>query len=101
MTDLRVRVRPVTKVDFKNRAQATVQQECLSVPHMGEALDAATDVYRMRTCDNWTRVLHYGHKLNESCTGERCVFVDYVPKDTEKDADELAVEGMVAKVRAS
>lgn len=93
---MRLRVRPLMQVPAEDR-QPVTKQRCLSTPHMGEAIDAASDMYRMRS--DWARELHYLHPLGEICS-ERCLYLDYVPFDQDKDQDELDVAGLVAKAKA-
>ncbi len=103
----RLRVRPLAKVSLAEN-RAVTSQLCLSTPHVGEAIDLASDSYRLREAQQgrgWERELHFGHLLGRKCEDApaelagRCLYLDYVDAETEKDQDELDVAGLVAKAR--
>jgi hypothetical protein len=78
---------------------------CLSTPHVGEAIDRASDRYRMRTAveiGQGAQILHYGHQLGLPCPAEaeRCLIVDYVEEGAAKSEHELEVSGMVSAAKA-
>lgn len=98
-TRMRVRVRPIEKVHKADR-KAVAKLNCLSAPHVGEAIDRAADSYRLREASQgraWERELHFQHAPGLPECGERCLYLDYVPETQPKDDDEIEVAGLVAK----
>lgn len=102
MSTMRLRVRPIRAASDLERERVWSSRLCLSVPHIGEAIDYASGYSKLRGAEEGTerpRILHYGHELGSACGGERCLFLDYVPADQAKDQDELDVASLVAKAR--
>ena len=111
---MRIRVRPLHHAADWELAAAWSSRLCLSVPHVGEAIDFMTDEYRLKDAQpsekngkpTPARILHYGHELGRPCDeaegrdAGRCLIVDYVPAAAEKSDVELEVAGLVMAGKA-
>ena len=114
-SDWRLRVRLLTAANETEKRGAWSNRLCLSTPHMGEALDMASDMFRKRVAvamNRGAQILHIGHPFGSGCEAQgeaqteigagaglrgRCLILDYVPSSQEQDQDELDVSGLVAR----
>lgn len=93
----RVRVRKISKVEGKS---VISKQNCLSVSHIGEALDRFAGMAKFGHFGEVTaRELHHGHPVEVGMKtggtadcGEHCVVVDAVPVQEPLGDDEIKVK---------